>query len=77
MLKTVQMSALTATLLVWSAIAMAQTAPGTPAAPGAGTAGAGTTAAGDTNWLWIIVVVALIAAAIWYFMRSRGRGTSV
>jgi hypothetical protein len=27
------------------------------------------------NWLWLIVVAALIGAAIWYFMKRRGGTT--
>jgi bacteriorhodopsin len=43
-------------------------APGTTA-PG-GTVGT-TAATGGTNWLWIIIVLALVAAAIWYFTSRR------
>ena len=76
MLKKVQVSALTTSLLVWSALASAQTTPGTPAAPGAGTTTT-TTADSGMNWLWIIIVLAIIAAAVWYFMRRRRSGTGV
>ncbi len=76
MLKKIQVAALTTTLLAWSALALAQTSPGTPAAPGAGTA-TDTAAGSGMNWLWIIIVLAIIAAAIWYFMRGRRRGTGV
>jgi lysozyme family protein len=76
MLKKVQVSALTTTLLVWSALASAQTTPGTPAAPGAGTTTT-TTADSGMNWLWIIIVLAIIAAAVWYFMRRRRSGTGL
>ncbi len=74
MLKKVQVSALTTILLLWSAFALAQTSPGTPAAPGAGTT---TDTASGMNWLWIIIVLAIIAGAIWYFMKGRRRGTGV
>ena len=50
MLKKVQVSALTTILLMWSALASAQTTPGTPAAPGAGTTTT-TTADSGLNWL--------------------------
>ncbi len=76
MLKKVQVSALTTTLLAWSTLALAQTSPGTPAAPGAGTT-TDTAAGSGMNWLWIIIVLAIIVAAIWYFMRGRRRGTGV
>ena len=76
MLKKVQLSALTTVLLVWNAFAVAQTAPGTPAAPGAGTT-TDTTAGSGLNWLWIIIVLAIIAAAVWYFMRRRRSGTEL
>lgn len=76
MLKKVQVSVLTTTLLVWSALASAQTTPGTPAAPGAGTT-TNTTADSGMNWLWIIIVLAIIAAAVWYFMRRRRSGTGL
>jgi hypothetical protein len=77
MLRTIQVSTITTTLLAWSAVAFAQTTPGTPAAPGAGTATATDTAADGTNWLWIIIVLALIAAAAWYFMRGRRSGPNL
>jgi hypothetical protein len=76
MLKKAQLSALTTILLVWSALAVAQTAPGTPAAPGAGTT-TDTTAGSGMNWLWIIIVLAIIIAAVWYFMRRRRSGTGL
>ena len=76
MLKKVQVSTLTTSLLVWSALASAQTTPGTPAAPGAGTTTT-TTADSGMNWLWIIIVIAIIAAAVWYFMRRRRSGTGL
>jgi LPXTG-motif cell wall-anchored protein len=76
MLKKVQVSALTTILLVWSALASAQTTPGTPAAPGAGTTTT-TTADSGMNWLWIIIVLAIIAGAVWYFMRRRRSGTGL
>ena len=76
MLKKIQVAALTTTLLAWSALALAQTSPGTPAAPGAGTATDTATGSG-MNWLWIIIVLAIIAAAVWYFMRRRRSGTGL
>ena len=77
MLRTVQVSTITTSLLAWSAIALAQTTPGTPAAPGSGTATATNPAGAGTNWLWIIIVLALVAAAAWYFMRGRRSGPSL
>ena len=76
MLKKVQVSALTTTVLAWSTLAFAQTSPGTPAAPGAGTT-TDTAAGSGINWLWIIIVLAIIVAAIWYFMTGRRRGTGL
>ena len=76
MLKKVQVSALTTTLLAWSTLVLAQTSPGTPAAPGAGTT-TDTAAGSGMNWLWIIIVLPIIAAAVWYFMRRRRSGTGV
>lgn len=70
------LTALTASVLsVASSIALAQaTAPGTtPAVPGG--APATTDGTGDMNWLWLIIGAALIAAAIWYFMKRRGGTT--
>lgn len=66
--------AFTATLMAWSVIAVAQTTPGTPASPGVGT---GPAQGGDTNWLWIILVLAVLGAAAWYFLRGRGRKTGL
>ncbi len=55
-------------LMLTASLAMAQTTdPATPAAPVAPVADGGV---GD--WWWLILVVALIAVAIWYFMRKRG-----
>lgn len=65
-----------ATIFVWLALAghaLAQT-PTTPSTPGAAQTTAPTTAPttnGMDNWIWLVVVVALIAAAIWFFMRRR------
>jgi LPXTG-motif cell wall-anchored protein len=58
-------SLLTVLLLAWSTMAFAQTAPETPAAPG--TTSTGT----ELNWLWILIAVAVVAAAVWYFTRKR------
>jgi hypothetical protein len=53
-----------------SSVAYAQTT-GTPAP---------TTPAADSgsglNWLWILVILAIIAAAVWYFMKKRGATTA-
>ena len=82
MIETLKVSLLTMMLTVWSAIAMAQTSPGTPG--GGTTSPSGTTtsanpggAAGEgIDWLWIIVAVVVIAAPLYYFL-GRGRSTRV
>jgi hypothetical protein len=28
--------------------------------------------AAGLNWLWIVIIIAVIAAVAWYFMRGRG-----
>lgn len=76
MLRSIQVSTITTSLLAWSAVALAQTTPGTPASPGATTTATDPAVAG-TNWLWIIIVLALIAAAAWYFLRGRRSGPSL
>jgi uncharacterized protein HemX len=50
--------------------AWAQTPPATPGAPPAGDAGA---AGGIGDYWWLILLAIIVAAAIWYFSRSRGR----
>ena len=65
MLKTLQIS--TAATFVAVNEALAQTTPA-PAAPGATDGGA--------SWLWLILVLAIIAAAAWYFLRGRSRTTT-
>ncbi len=53
--------------------ALAQATPpatsGSPAAPA-------TTDGGGTSWLWIILVLAIIAGLVWYFMRGQSRTTT-
>jgi hypothetical protein len=66
MLKTLQIS--TAATFVALNEALAQTTPAVPAAPGATDGGA--------SWLWLILVLAIIAAAAWYFLRGRSRTTT-
>jgi len=71
MLKTAQASAFLWLVIASQALAQVTTAPTTPA-PAQPTAPATTHAAGGTNWLWLLILAALIAAAAWYFMRRRG-----
>jgi hypothetical protein len=63
MLKTLQIS--TAATLVAVNEALAQTTPAAPAAPD-----------GGASWPWLIVLLAIIAAAAWYFLRGRSRTTT-
>jgi len=72
MLKTAPASAFLWLVIASQALAQATTAPTTPA-PAQPTAPAPVPATtGGTNWLWLLIVAALIAAAVWYFMRRRG-----
>jgi hypothetical protein len=41
----------------------------TPAAPGG--SATGTEMGGELNWLWILIAVAVVIAAIWYFTKRR------
>jgi hypothetical protein len=50
--------------------AWAQTPPATPGAPPAGDAAA--TGGGIADYRWVILLVVIVAVAIWYFSR-RGR----
>ena len=64
-----------ATVILWlmvasEAIAQATTVPGTPAP--AQPAVTAQSADSGGNILWLIIVAALIAAAVWYFIRRRG-----
>jgi hypothetical protein len=71
MLKQLQVSAFTTILLIWGAVASAQTAPSTPGTPGGSATNTETAAGGDLNWLWIVIALAVVAAIVWYFMRGR------
>jgi hypothetical protein len=51
----------TLTLAASAALATTSPAPGTPAAP----------TGGIRDYWWLIIVLVLVAVAIWYFMRSR------
>lgn len=80
MIETIKVSQLTMMLTAWSAIAVAQTTPGgTAADPGSGTAAPATGVAGEgetMSWLWIVLVVVVIAGLLYYFM-GRGRSTRI
>ena len=62
-------SALLVGSLLASSSAIAQTT-----APGSATAA---TSAGSMSWLWIVLLLAVIGAAVWYFMfKNKSSGTS-
>ena len=67
MLKKLHTSALLTFVAVTEAFAQT-TAPATPGSPVAPA-----TESGGTNWLWIIVALLIVAAALWYFLRGRSR----
>lgn len=60
-------------LLVGSALAVASPAMAQATAPGSAPADG----SGGVSWLWIILLLAVIGAAIWYFrsVRNRSQGT--
>ncbi|WP_414471251.1 hypothetical protein [Microvirga sp. M2] len=81
MIGTIRTSLLTMMLAAWSAVAMAQNAPGgTENAPGTATPSPTTTGAvgnGDMGtWLWVVLAVVIIAGLLYYFL-GRGRGTRI
>ena len=55
-----------------SSVAYAQTT-GTPAPT---TPPPATDSGSSLSWLWILVLLAIIAAAVWYFMKKRGATTA-
>lgn len=82
MLETIKASVLTMVLMVWSAVAVAQTAPGgTSGSTGSGTSAASTTGAvADTgttmSWLWLVVAV-IVLFGILYYLFGRNRSTRI
>jgi uncharacterized protein HemX len=66
-----KLTALMGFLFLAVSSAWAQTPPATPGTPPAGDAAA--TGGGLADYLWLIVLAIIVAAAIWYFSRSRGR----
>jgi hypothetical protein len=82
MIETIKVSLLTMMLTAWSALAMAQTAPGGPSgSPGGGTPSAPTTtgAVGEgetTTWLWAVIAIVVVAGLLYYFL-GRGRATRI
>jgi hypothetical protein len=73
MLTNLKASMLTAMLMAWSTIAVAQTSPGGATPPAGTTTDA---AAGGMDWLWIIALVAVVAVVLFYFL-GRGRSTRI
>src|SRR5215213_786018 len=65
MLKTLQISTAATFVAVNEALAQTTPAPATPAATD-----------GGASWLWLIVVLAIVAAVAWYFLRGRSRTTT-
>lgn len=81
MIGAVGTSLLTMMPTAWSAVAMAQNAPGgTSGTPGtATTSPTATGAVGDgdmSTWLWIVLAVVIIAGLLHYFL-GRGRATRI
>ncbi|GJD53141.1 hypothetical protein OPKNFCMD_5912 [Methylobacterium crusticola] len=76
MLRAVHAALLMLLVLAGEAVAQATTTPATtptaPAAPDAATTAATGATDGEFNWLWAVIVVALIAAVVWYLMNRRG-----
>ena len=69
-----KLTALTSFLFLIGSSAWAQTPPATPGGtPGAPPAGDAAATGGIMDYWWIILMVALVAAAIWYFSRGRNR----
>jgi LPXTG-motif cell wall-anchored protein len=72
---------LTAAITGFVELALAGTGGGTAGTTGGGTggtaggaggaAGGAGTAAGNNTWLWILIAVLVIAAAIWFFRRRN------
>src|SRR4051794_39165280 len=59
-------------VIVSQALGQATTAPATPTPVQPGPATPTQTAGSGVNGLWLLVIAALIAAALWYFMHPRG-----
>ena len=76
MLRIAQATVFTWLVIVSQALAQATTAPATPAPAQPGPATPTQTASSGVTWLWLLVIAALIAAALWYFMRLEPRRVS-
>jgi heme/copper-type cytochrome/quinol oxidase subunit 2 len=63
--------------MLWTALALAQTAPGGSSPAGTATgANTGAATSESVNWVWIGLVVVVVAGALFYFVVRR-RGTRV
>lgn len=76
-----QIRTLTTTVALWMATlggALAQQTNPAPPIPENGPAGSNSTAANaaatDFNWIWLSLVIAVIALGIWYVARRRQSG---
>jgi len=81
MIETIKGTILAMMLTAWSAVAMAQTAPGGTSGTPDGTASAPATtgAVGDgetSTWLWVVLALVVIAGLLYYFL-GRGRTTRI
>jgi len=76
MTRTLTTSAVLWTATLWSALAQ-QTNPAPPipeSGPAGSNSAAANAAATDFNWIWLSLVIAVVALAVWYVARRRQSG---